>query len=135
MIKIERVKEIPPAIADTLSNISCVDFTTALPLLSTILLRSPEVYYLHEDDTPLLIIGAVRPTLTNDRKEIWMFGSKYLEIGHLRECRDRFRDWCSVRKGTYFVRVNDATRAKFVKFFGFQFKDSDGPIDTYEVVL
>lgn len=135
MISSERkVEAVPEELLPVLSDMAKRDleqWTTNMEYL--LRLSSSDVAYIHEDGEPLLLIGAIHLSLLDPAKELWMFGSRNIRMGHLRTFRRWFLEWCETQKGPIYARADTEDKAKYIRFFGLVLSDREGAIETYEV--
>jgi hypothetical protein len=121
MIRVETSKEIDPQLLADLSPIGTAQVTKAQRGLQSILALSTDVRYIVEDDKPLFLVGAFKPTLTQQYKEVWMYSSRHLQARHLRKLRLVWEAWLARQTDAIIARTDCWESERMLRFFGFQF--------------
>jgi hypothetical protein len=95
---------------------------------------SAECYYVHDGETPLLVIGAARASLLDPAAELWLYASHHLRFIHIPALRERFAEWRAEHPGRLYARAREQTSEKLFRFFGFRHTETlpDG-VKIYEV--
>lgn len=121
MIRIENLKELDPALLADLSPIGMAQVAKAKRGINSILALSTDVRYIVEDDKPLFLVGAFKPTLTQKHKEVWMYASRHLQAKHLRKLRLVWEAWLARQDDAIVARTDCWESERMLRFFGFTF--------------
>jgi hypothetical protein len=131
MISYEVVAEFP------LELLACTNvFANSTPQpvsLASLIALSFDNRYIKDDETPLLFVGAFRPTFFSPYTELWMYGTQHLKARHAREFRDAFYEWTDAQTVAVRARVNNSKAARFLRFMGFRKIEAQDGIELYEV--
>lgn len=138
VIRVDRtIDEVPEGFLDILSPIGLANFKL-FPggSLQWLLGLSKDRALVSDDEIPLLLIGAAKLSFLDDRKEMWLCGTKYLEPKHIIGMRKPLWDWIREQSDRVLARVDSEQTARFVKLYGFVLtgKDGDGH-DIYEAKI
>lgn len=98
-------------------------------------LSSERVYVEDEQDRPLLLIGAFRPSLFSPYKELWMVGTKHLRLEHIKIGRDLVWFWVREQEVPVYARAETRSTARFLQFMGFTKIEQTGNTIQFEARL
>jgi len=134
MYSIERVQSIPQELLSSLSDISSSDLCRWTRVTQAIMPLAKDAWYVKRSGVPLLMVGMVKLSLLSPNREAFMYGSKYLHWTMLPTLRELMMEKLSEFHFPIYARANSPERAKFLRFFGYQFLhlDMEGN-EVYEV--
>lgn len=97
---------------------------------SSLLDFSKDYRYLVENGTPLLFVGAFKPTYFSPYMELWMYGTLHLKARHAREMRPKFNQWLNSQSLRVVARCTSHPQTvRFLEFLGFNFLENvDGTL-------
>ena len=136
MLRIEPAVAFPSELMNDLNESASFGLSAWKALSGYVLRMSSPVYTVYEGETPLLIIGAFKPSTLSGYFEVWMLGTTKFKAKHLREGRKLFLAWVHEQTKPIIARCNTLAEERFARFFGFQFvtQDTATGIKTYEVL-